>query len=639
MKKILLIFGAVYLGLLDLNAQMYVSPNSYVFVNDQYVYVTQDVNLANNGNFYLRNSSQLLQGTSGSGANTGLGNLSIFQEGTSNNFGYNYWCSPVGVPSALTGNSSFGITRLFRPTTITTSVAPTILPAGQSNGVATNSSLSIAQKWIYKFVQSNQYGQWTYVGNANTIAPGEGFTMKGVSGSDNTVADATEGKANNPSNNQRYDFRGLPNDGTINIPVGNSAEPNPNRTLTGNPYPSAINLNLFLLENSGYTVNYSTGAVTSGGSAVIDGNAYFWEHSKSANSHLLINYVGGYGTYAPNNVNAFSPGTYTAPTWNTYNNDGTLNVTGASSGSTYKRMFAPVGQGFKVQGVVASGNAQMKNIYRVFTKESVANNSQFERVVNSTASVQSDKWENIPNVAGVDYTQFSKREVPQFKIHTIMNNQYTRETAVAFNNNATDGFDLVMDAVTSESTLPKDVYFPLDGNKQFVINTLAFDEDKKIPLAFKADEETTFTITVSELINFDLADNIYVHDKVADTYHDIKNSTFSADLPAGVNKDRFEITFKDANNTLVNPSEIANTFQVYQNNDNSSLTIFNSLNKDVVSLNLYDVTGKRVISKYNLGTDEQYEISTSGLSDGIYIVKLETKDNLNVDKKVSIYKK
>ena len=69
------------------------------------------------------------------------------------------------------------------------------------------------------------------------------------------------------------------------------------------------------------------------------------------------------------------------------------------------------------------------------------------------------------------------------------------------------------------------------------------------------------------------------------------------------------------------------------------LTITNSMNKDVTSLLLYDVTGKLVVNKLNLGIANQYEVSTLGLSDGIYIVKLTTKDNVSIDKKVSIYRK
>ena len=58
MKKILLTL-AVTAGFYSIcSAQMYVSPSSYVFVNDQFVYVTQDVNLDNTGNFYLRNKKK-----------------------------------------------------------------------------------------------------------------------------------------------------------------------------------------------------------------------------------------------------------------------------------------------------------------------------------------------------------------------------------------------------------------------------------------------------------------------------------------------------------------------------------------------------------------------------------------------------
>ena len=142
MKKLLLII-VVTIGFSNLSfGQMYVSPTSYVFVNDQFVYVKQDVNLNTTGNFYLRNNAQLLQGTTGAGANSGTGSLSVYQEGTTNNFQYNYWCSPVGNASALVGNEAFGITMLNRPTGLTTSTAATILPTNNYNGTA--SPLAIA---------------------------------------------------------------------------------------------------------------------------------------------------------------------------------------------------------------------------------------------------------------------------------------------------------------------------------------------------------------------------------------------------------------------------------------------------------------------------------------------------------------
>lgn len=622
------------------NAQLFIKDGSFVFNKGAMVYVKDyiDVNGVNS-NFYLRNEGQLLQGSTaaGVGLNKGLGNLSVFQEGTSNNYAYNYWCSPVGVPQGSTaGNTVFGIGQIKRPSGVTSF-------GGQSyiigyDGVATNTTLAISTRWIYRYVKLNQYPSWDYVGSANSINPGEGFTMKGVSGSDITTVNETT--SNNPGNNQRYDFRGVPNEGTISILVSNAGGPNySNTTLTGNPYPSAININLFLLENSGYIVNYSTGAVTTGGPInVIDGNAYYWEQQKTPapTSHVLAQYVGGYGYYVPNGATAFSPGTYNNATWNTYNPDGTPNTTGSAAGlNRYKRMFAPIGQGFMVAGTTV-GTAKMKNLYRTFVKEGVANNSQFEKHSANATVGAIQNWDAIPNVAGVDYTQFSKAEVPQIKIHTILNNQFTREITLAFNPNTTDGFDVAMDAVSAENSLPNDIFFPLN-NKQGVISTLPFGIDKRIPITLKVGSDSTFKIFVGDIINFDGSNNIYLYDDLTGLYYDIKNSFYEITLPVGVYSNRFQITFKDANALATNTS-IKNSFSIVQNNTNQLLSIANPNSIDVKEVILYDVLGKLIFDKSDLVTKTLYEFPTNSLSDGIYIVKLKTIDGQSISQKIIVEK-
>jgi hypothetical protein len=584
----------------ELFAQMYVSPNSYVFVKNEQLFVKGDLELNSaTSNMYLRNDAQLLQGTTGAGSNKGVGSLSVYQEGTADGFDYNYWCSPVGnTLSATAVNNPFGIAQLKDITGLTTAIDPVLTTA--LNGTA--SPLTISNRWIYKFITSNAYANWVYVGNNNTINAGEGFTMKGTDGT----------SANNPGANQRYDFRGKPNDGTIGITVAAGM-----RTLTGNPYPSAINLNLFLRDPANLEV--------------MNGTAYFWEHNDAVNSHYLEAYQGGYGTYIANNGD-FSPGTYTSATWNTYNADGTLNTSGVSTGSTYKRMFTPIGQGFKIEGI-AAGTAQMKNTYRVFVKEGVANNSQFER--NGSEVSGSDRWDGIQNVAGTDYTQYSNKELPQIKIHTVLNNQYSREVALAFNDQATDGFDLGMDAKAPEYTLPNDAYFPLDATNQFVISTLPFSIDKRIPFAFKAGVQTTFKVTVGNTVNFTDAENVYLFDKQTGIYHDIKNNFFEITLPVGVVKDRFEITFKDA--TLsTNSNALAQSLTVYQNNGTKNLTILNPQMQDLKSCTMYDVAGKLIFSKNSLGTNSEYTFPTSNLSDGIYIVRVNASNNQEMGIKVIV---
>ena len=80
-------------------SQIYFSPNAYMYVKDQVVYVGQDIDMQSNSVLYLRNQSQLVQGTTGTSTNKGTGIVSVYQEGTSDNFDYNYWCSPIGNAS------------------------------------------------------------------------------------------------------------------------------------------------------------------------------------------------------------------------------------------------------------------------------------------------------------------------------------------------------------------------------------------------------------------------------------------------------------------------------------------------------------------------------------------------------------
>lgn len=606
MKKILL-STLGFLGSITAFSQMYVSPNSYVFVNDQFVYVKQDVNLQNNGNIFLRNKSQLLQGTTGVGANTGAGKLSVFQEGTVNNFQYNYWCSPVGNASATIGNEPFGITMLNRPTGLTTSTPATILATNNYNGTA--NPLAIAPYWIWRFVTSNAYAQWAYVGSASTINAGEGFTMKGTSGTDATIADVAENVQNNTGSAQRYDFRGKPNDGNMSIAVSSG-----NFTMVGNPYPSAIDLNAYLLDPAN--------------AAVINGQAYFWEQV-IVNSHILNQYQGGYGVYNP------GTGIYTPAAFWTYDSTGSQGVP-AGSGTVFQRRFSPVGQGFMVMGT-ASGNVTMKNNFRVFVKEAVANQSQFARTADGDGE-NSEFFPAIPNVAGTDYTQIRKGTAPYLRINAMYNNGGVRPTTIAFMDTATDGFDYGSDGRSPSGEAAEFYYVVENMPHEYVATAVQFDINKRIPVGFRCTADTNFKVQVKDVVNFDNNQEVYIHDKQSDIYYDIKNGVFDMTMPAGDNRTRFEVTFK--NSTLSTPiEEIETMFVVAQNNDNEMLTLYNTQLKDISSLEVYDVTGKLILKKANLGTNPEYGFSTASYSTGVYVVKVATKDNLSVSKKVSVYNK
>jgi hypothetical protein len=525
-----------------------------------------------------------------------LGRLSVFQEGTSDNFDYNYWCSPVGNASAAVGNENFGITQFHVPTSATASNAANIVTG--YDGASSAASLSIASYWIWRFLSGVNYSEWVQTAAASTIAAGQGFTMKGTAGTDPiTVGEAT---ANNPGGAQRYDFRGKPNDGTITVSVGLDK-----LSLTGNPYPSALHVNAFLLDPSNTDCT---------------GIAYYWEHNKTVNSHVLVNYQGGYGTFSPIGTGPTTYGVYVPATFNSYNNDGSLNVVGASSGLAIQRKYAPIGQGFMIKGKATGApvSVSLKNTHRSYYKEADVY-SQFERRFNNEEQLKSE------NNAG--------DQLPEIRLNTMMNNQFTKQLALVFLPTATDGVDRGIDALSpADHTLPYDVYFALDNDK-YVIQGTNFDPNKRIPLGIKTSNSTNFSFDASLVSHFDTAQPIYLYDAADASYHNIKNSPYTVNVPAGTYNNRFELTFMS--NLGSNPVKSTNIVISHQMGSHT-LEIANPSAVTLASISLYDLAGKQLLYQKQMGNAQSYQFSTANLAQGMYIAKLITGENEQVVQKIIV---
>ena len=597
------------------SAQLY-AKNASVYVADNYVFVKGNVNLDTGGNVYLRNESQLLQGTTTTSTNTGVGKLSVFQEGAASSFGYGYWCSPVGNASIATGNEPFGIAMLNRPTTKTASTPATIVHDWTYNG--TSNPLNIEPYWINKYLNSNTYapgaGGWQAVGSASTINAGEGFTMKGTAGIDNLMADGVV-MNNFDGKHQRYDFRGKPNDGTISIPLGNNTY-----TLTGNPYPSAIDMSKFLIDEVNCT-----------------GVAYYWDTNESVTSHYMTTAQGGYGTYTPMNRNTI--GVYVVAPYYLYNLNGSQNGASTGSGAAYQRYFAPVGQGFMIAGKTSGPtDVSMRNLYRVFKKEGVANQSEFHRLANNANQLANAFVAETPSVSGFDYTTVSLLDTPQINFKTEINNSWVANMVLAFDPAATDGMDHAMDANSANTGNSEDVYF-VNGPNSLVVDAINFDINKRIPIALKNAIQADFKIKIQEVINFYDAAHVYVHDKDNDVYHEITTTdSYDVTMPPGENKTRFEITF--VNSSVLNTENISlQDFDILQNNTTKNLTINNPKSIGLKEVSVFDLTGKLIFNKSNLGNDKNYQFSTSTLSDAVYAVRIKTENGEVQGKKVLIYNK
>ncbi|WP_168191299.1 MULTISPECIES: T9SS type A sorting domain-containing protein [Antarcticibacterium] len=563
-----------FYGISQLHIQPRGSEPAFIYSEGELLFVQKNIHTkANPGgiaSIYLRKEAQLLQGSQNM-PNTGDGKLSVFQEGTASAYSYNYWASPV---QSISPHPSFG-EILYEPLT-TLESQKAIITTGLDGQAQ---PLTISSRWVYTLDGSN-YGDWQFAGNTFDIQPGEGFTMKGVNGKNLNVS--LYGVPNNPGNAQRYDFRGRPNSGLFPLQIKKDEI-----KLVGNPYPSALDLNAFLTDNTNIT-----------------GIAYFWD-SKEVNSHYLQDYQGGYGAYSP----AAGNNGYVPAVFYSYDQAGNpLQETGATGGN-YARRFSPIGQGFIVEGA-QNGAFFFRNEYRVFQKEA-PRVSQFKTTANN----------NEP-----EHTTSIIRFNVKFP-------SYTRQLLLALREDSTPGFDLAMDA-RNLTPLVTDAGWWLQ-DEAFLIDVRPHQEAAEIPILLDIADSSMVSVEISEKENFRLP--LFLLDKEMQVYHDLQAGAAVLFPEQGTHLERFFITFnagEAAGEEL--PPVGPNLVNIFQNNREKRLEIRIEPQFTAERIRLFDISGKRIFEIQGEKGTTTYELRTDNLVKGVYIVKIKSIDDTVISKKVII---
>jgi hypothetical protein len=591
-------------------AQLTVTNSSYIYVdgngfteglNVAPLYVTNAVNLTGaNSNIFLRNEAQLIQGNTVS-TNSGIGELSIQQSGNTNQWAYNYWCSPVGNNSAVSGNEAARVNLIDEATGLTTSTDASFTTG--LNGVS--SPLEIASRWIYSFEVSDEYGEWTDLNETSPITTGLGFTMKGM-GTSLMVG----------GSNQLYDFRGKPNNGTItnNVATGQF-------TLIGNPFPSAMDAADFLWDPQNVNISDAIPFV-----AATTGAIYYWEQATNSSSHNIEDYVGGYASYTCTQPNAATDvvglESFVAAPYLFHLSDGSVAGTPpAGSGTNVARRYIAVGQGFMVEGA-SNSLVYVKNVHRNFYKVSSPDSEFFRTTSEAMTTNQYD--ENGYYIVPSDYKRF--------RIIGSFNDLYSRELLANFHDTATIGFDYGLEA-KSPSTIASDMHWTFD-NEDYVIQAHSFDSELRIPLVVKVENQQPVSFGIFDIQNFDESQEIYIHDIDNDLYVNLREQNYSINLDAGDYTNRFEITFQAEALSL--EQIIDKDFTVFQNSQNAELTVLNPNGLDIKSITLIDITGKIVLNSKQIGTQNEYRFSTKSLSEGVYVATVTVDNNQATSKKVVI---
>ncbi|MCW1147077.1 choice-of-anchor D domain-containing protein [Flavobacterium lacisediminis] len=446
-------------------------------------------------------------------------------------------------------------------------------------------SLPNAYRYYWNTLAANANGTLGNWANASgNMTKGQGY-----------IARASNGAATAQAMN--LIFSGKPNNGAFTLPIQRGifdgadydAEPaNTNNVLTtkyddnwnlvGNPYPSAIDAEEFLVANQ----------------TKIEGAVWVWTHG------LL-------------------PTSITDPFYNNYqyNYSATDYIKYNGLGSTDPDTFA---------GKIASGQGFMVNMLHVAsTPNTIDFNNSFRTGVGYANYNNSDFFRNS-SVA----ESFEDQEKHRMWLDVVNTTTgQSDRTLLGYASNATYGRDHFYDCIHKPNTTIS--FYSLINKEPFIIQgrSLPFDINDKVPMGLSVGVNSNVTIAIRKADGiFAQGQTIYLEDKLLNVIHDLSASPYSFVSNAGIFSDRFVIRYtnetlssEDFNNdsdVLVSSTDI---IKVYSNNES------------IQSVQVHNVLGQLLINKTDIDS-EVFEINTLQKNNAPLIIQVTLVNGKKVSKKL-----
>jgi hypothetical protein len=394
-------------------------------------------------------------------------------------------------------------------------------------------------------------------------------------------------------NNYTYTFRGTLNNGNITVPVerNDTETDDTNWNLIGNPYPSAIDVDLFFAENN-YASNPTNGK--------LDGILYLWSHATApdgtANGNQALNF--SFSDYARIN--------------------GTAELAGGD-GITPTRHI-PSGQGFFVtysdNPASTTGSVTFNNAMRVTNS-----NTQFFRTSNTnfaTASIINNKlWLNMTTDTGL-----------------------FNQTAIGYVPGATANNDgAYYDAEKIGATIGDFSFYsvlPNNSEKLAIQGKSPSDLDiyETIHLGFfnNINTPTTYTISINQFQGEFLSNNtIYLKDNLTNNYHDLNVGDYSFTADPGVFNDRFEIVFNQPSLSIDEAVLASDELIIYEDNNDNVTFSLDSKDVRIQSIKIYDMLGRELFNLKAESNTQTYNLSN--LNKATYIAQIQLSNGTVLSKK------
>ncbi|WP_299128564.1 hypothetical protein [uncultured Winogradskyella sp.] len=375
---------------------------------------------------------------------------------------------------------------------------------------------------------------------------------------------------------QVFTFEGDFNNGIIQSTLSNaSGGVYQDWNFIGNPYPSAIDTQVFFSANTG----------------VVD-NIYLWSQATALDANA-----------SGNDSENFSSADYAIISASGVNTAGASGIIPTN--------YVASGQGFFVEALSGT-NVVFNNAMRV-----TGDNNQFFR--------------------NTDTTQRNYREI--LWVNLTSDNGVFNQIAVAYMDGATENndgtyYDVKRNA--SSRTLAKLYSKVTNDENEFVIqckSPLDINADEIINLGFKNDinSPTIFSISLAQLEGAFLnSNNIYLKDNLLNTIHDLKVSDYNFTSDSGEFSNRFNIVFNTEALSIKDASLNSNDLVITELN-NGEVQFKINANLNITNVQLLDVLGRSI---YNLkGNSPKETYNLSKLSNTAYIAKVTLSNGLVISKK------